>query len=432
MERHAMQALIAWKNNKNRKPLILQGARQVGKTWLMKEFGKTQFKKYAYFIFEKNEKLQSIFKGDLKTNRILESLEILAGFKITPDTLIIFDEIQECPDAITSLKYFNEELPEYPIIAAGSLLGVALHKGLSFPVGKVNFMTLYPLSFFEFLDAIGETVKLNYLQQEKLDVLAPFHDDLIALVKKYFFIGGMPEAVNSYAKEKDFNQVRTIQKEILRAYADDFSKHIPTGEQAKLRLVWDSIPSQLSKENRKFVYGHIQKGARAKEFENAIAWLESCGLIYKINRIKKPDLPLAAYKDLSAFKLFTVDIGLLSAMAALDATTLISGNEFFEEFKGALTEQYVLQQLMLYEDRLNIYYWTNENSTNEVDFLVQKSNEIIPIEVKAATNLQAKSLKTYISEFKPSKAIRYSGATFKKNDVIHDVPLYDIPYILNV
>jgi predicted AAA+ superfamily ATPase len=309
---------------------------------------------------------------------------------------------------------------------------VALHKGLSFPVGKVNFMTLYPLSFFEFLDAIGETVKLNYLQQEKLDVLAPFHDDLIALVKKYFFIGGMPEAVNSYAKEKDFNQVRTIQKEILRAYADDFSKHIPTGEQAKLRLVWDSIPSQLSKENKKFVYGHIQKGARAKEFENAIAWLESCGLIYKINRIKKPDLPLAAYKDLSAFKLFTVDIGLLSAMAALDATTLISGNEFFEEFKGALTEQYVLQQLMLYEDRLNIYYWTNENSTNEVDFLVQKSNEIIPIEVKAATNLQAKSLKTYIAEFKPSKAIRYSGATFKKNDVIHDVPLYDIPYILNV
>lgn len=430
MKRHAMEQLIDWKDNKNRKPLILQGARQVGKTWLMKEFGKKYFKKYAYFIFEKNEKLKSIFKGDLNVRRILESLEILAGFKITPDTLIVFDEIQDCPDAITSLKYFNEELPEYPIIVAGSLLGVALHKGLSFPVGKVNFMTLYPLSFFEFLDAMGEHMKLEHLQKDNFEVLKPFHDDLISLLKKYFFIGGMPEAVNSFVTERDFNKVRTIQTEILKAYSKDFSKHVPLSSQAKLKLVWDSIPNQLSKENKKFIYGNIEKGARAKEFEDAIAWLEACGLIYKVNRIKKPDLPLAAYKDLSAFKLFMVDLGLLSAMASLDVQTLISGNEFFEEFKGSLTEQYVLQQLKIYSDKLDIYYWAKETGTNEIDFVIQLSNDIIPIEVKASTNLQAKSLKSYIENFKPSKAIRFSGATYKQNEVITDVPLYDIPYIV--
>jgi len=431
MQRQAMQQLINWKNNPNRKPLILQGARQVGKTWLMKEFGKNNFKQVAYFVFEKNEKLQTIFKTDLNVHRILEALEILAGFKISPETLIIFDEIQDCPDAITSLKYFNEELPEYPIIAAGSLLGIALHNGLSFPVGKVNFMTLYPLSFFEFLDAIGEGIKLEYLKKGNFDALLPFHDELLTLLKKYFFIGGMPEAVNSYANEKDFNKVRTIQSEILRAYADDFSKHIPKIEQAKIRLVWNSIPSQLSKENKKFIYGNIEKGARAKEFENAIAWLEACGLVYKINRVKKPDLPLAAYKDLSAFKLFMVDLGLLSAMASLDAKTLISGNDFFREFKGALTEQYVLQQLMLYSEQLNICYWSKESGTNEVDFIIQLANEIIPIEVKASTNLQAKSLKYYIDEFTPKKAFRFSGATFKQNEITTDIPLYNIPQILN-
>lgn len=431
MERYAMQQLIAWKNSKDRKPLILQGARQVGKTWLMKEFGKTNFTKYAYFIFEKNEKLQNVFKGDLNVHRILESLEVLAGFKFTPETLIIFDEIQDCPDAITALKYFNEELPKQPIIAAGSLLGVTLHKGLSFPVGKVNFMTLYPLSFFEFLDAMGEDMKLEQLQKGNFDVLAPVHEDLIALVKKYFFIGGMPEVVNSYISERDFNKARAIQTDILKSYSKDFSKHIPTDKQAKVKLIWESIPTQLSKENKKFIYGNIEKGSRAKEFEDAISWLESCGLIYKINRIKKPDLPLSAYKDISAFKLFMVDIGLLSAMTLLDAKTLISGNEFFEEFKGALTEQYVLQQLIIYSDKLDIYYWSKESGTNEIDFIVQLLNEIIPVEVKASTNLQAKSLKAYISAFAPKRAFRYSGATFKEKEIVTDVPLYDIPAILN-
>ena len=431
MKRQAMDKLVSWKNDKNHKPLIIQGARQVGKTWLMKEFGKQYFKKTAYFIFEKNSKLQDIFKEDLNVNRILESLSILAGFKITPDTLILFDEIQECPDAITSLKYFYEQLPEHYIIAAGSLLGVALHNGLSFPVGKVNFLTLYPLSFYEFLDAIGENLKLEELEKGNFEILKPFHSDLIALLKRYFFIGGMPEVVLSYVTDKDFQKVRKIQNDILASYQDDFSKHIPKNELAKLRLLWESIPSQLAKDNKKFKYGAIQKGARAKEFENAIACLEACGLIYKINSIKKPDVPLSAYKDLSAFKLFMVDVGLLSALSLLDVTALLDKNEFFEEFKGALTEQYVLQQLIPYSNNLFISYWSNESNTNEVDFVVQYKNEIIPIEVKATTNLQSKSLKWFIEKYQTKKAIRFSGANFKKNDIVTDYPLYAIPVFMD-
>lgn len=430
MKREAMQDLIVWKDSKNRKPLIIQGARQVGKTWLMKEFGKLHFKQTAYFIFEKNTRLQDIFKTDMDIARILESLGILAGFKITPETLILFDEIQECPEAITALKYFYEQKPEYHIIAAGSLLGVALHKGLSFPVGKVNFLTLYPLSFYEFLSAIGEELKLEQLEKGNLYILVPFHEELLSLLKKYFFIGGMPESVLSYSEERDFQKVRQIQNDILTAYQDDFSKHIPTNEQAKLRMLWNSIPAQLAKENKKFMYGAIQKGARAKEFENAIACLEACGLIYKINRIKKTDLPLSAYKDLSAFKLFIVDVGLLAAMSSLDVKTLLDKNEIFEEFKGALTEQYVLQQLMPYSKELVIAYWTNESNTNEIDFVVQYKNEIVPIEVKASTNLKAKSLHWYIEKFHPVKALRFSGANFKKNDMITDYPLYAVPELV--
>ncbi|MBR1601079.1 MAG: ATP-binding protein [Alphaproteobacteria bacterium] len=430
MKRYAMKNLEKWKNDKNHKPLIIQGARQVGKTWLMREFGAQHFTKTAYFIFEKNERLQNIFKGDLDVQRILDSLSILAGFKITPNTLILFDEIQECPEAITALKYFYEQLPEYYIIAAGSLLGVALHSGLSFPVGKVNFMTLYPLSFYEFLDAIGENMKLEQLEQGNFDILKPFHNDLIELLKKYLFIGGMPEAVLSYATEKDLYKVCKIQNEILTSYQNDFSKHIPLNEQAKLKMLWASIPTQLAKENKKFMYGKIEHGARAKEFENAIAWLEACGLIHKVYRIKKPDLPLSAYKDLAAFKIFMTDVGLLSAMSNLDARILLDKNDIFEEFKGALTEQYVLQQLVPYSDELTITYWSNESNTNEIDFVVQYENEVIPVEVKAATNLQAKSLKWYIEKYKPQKAFRFSAADYKQNEVITDYPLYAIPVFI--
>ena len=432
MQRDAMQDLIAWKNSKNHKPLIIQGARQVGKTWLMKEFGKLNFKQTAYFIFEKNTRLQDIFKTDMDTDRILESLGILAGFKITPETLILFDEIQECPEAITALKYFYEQKPEYHIIAAGSLLGVALHKGLSFPVGKVNFLTLYPLSFYEFLSAIGEDLKLEQLKKGNLSILVPFHEELLSLLKKYFFIGGMPEVVLSYAEDHDFQKVRQIQNDILTSYKDDFSKHVPTNEQAKLRMLWNSIPVQLAKENKKFMYGTIQKGARAKEFENAIAWLEACGLVYKVYRIKKPDLPLSAYKDLAAFKLFMVDVGLLSAMSSLDVKTLLDKNEFFEEFKGSLTEQYVLQQLISCSKDLVVTYWTNESNTNEIDFVVQYKNEIIPIEAKASTNLKAKSLNWYIEKFHPTKALRFSGANFKQNNIITDYPLYSVPEFMRL
>lgn len=431
MKREAMQDLIDWKNSKNRKPLIIQGARQVGKTWLMKEFGKLHFKQTAYFIFEKNTRLQDIFKPDMDTDRILESLGILAGFKITPETLILFDEIQECPEAITSLKYFYEQKPEYHIIAAGSLLGVALHSGLSFPVGKVSFLTLYPLNFYEFLGAIGAELKLEQLEKGNLSILEPFHEELLSLLKKYFFIGGMPEVVLSYVQEKDFQKVRQLQNDILTSYQDDFSKHIPKNEQAKLRMLWDSIPTQLAKENKKFMYGTIQKGARAKEFENAIAWLEACGLVYRVNRIKKPDLPLNGYKDLSAFKLFMVDIGLLSAMSSLDVKTLLDKNDIFEEFKGALTEQYVLQQLIAQSKDLVIAYWTNDSNTNEIDFVIQYENEIIPVEVKASTNLKAKSLTWYIEKFHPTKALRFSGANFKQNEVITDYPLYAVPVFLD-
>ena len=430
MKRYAMKSLEKWKNDKNHKPLIIQGARQVGKTWLMQEFGAQQFKKTAYFIFEKNERLQNIFKGDLDARRILDSLSILAGFKITKDTLILFDEIQESPEAITSLKYFYEQLPEYYIIAAGSLLGVALHRGLSFPVGKVNFMTLYPLSFYEFLDAIGENMKLEQLEQGNLDILKPFHTDLIELVKKYLFIGGMPEAVLSYATEKDLYKVRKIQNEILFSYQNDFSKHIPLNDQAKLKMLWASIPTQLAKENKKFMYGKIEHGARAKEFENAIAWLEASGLIHRVYRIKKPDLPLSAYKDLSAFKIFMTDVGLLSAMSNLDAKILLDKNDIFEEFKGAITEQYVLQQLTPFSREITMTYWSNESNTNEIDFVVQYENEVIPVEVKAATNLQAKSLKWYIEKYKPQRALRFSTANFKQNEVITDYPLYAVPMFM--
>lgn len=431
MKRYAMKNLLEWKNNPHHKPLILQGARQVGKTWLMKEFGKQYFEKTAYFIFEKNTLLQDIFKVDLNPDRILEALSILAGFKITPQTLILFDEIQECPEAITALKYFQEQKPEYYIIAAGSLLGVALHKGLSFPVGKVSFLTLYPLSFYEFLDAMGESIMAEHLEKGDFKLLSAFHDKLMMLLKKYFFIGGMPAVVSDFAINQDFQNVRILQNEILISYQDDFSKHMPKNELAKVRLLWQSIPSQLAKENKKFVYGKIQKGSRAKEYENAIAWLEACGLIHKINRISKPDLPLNAYKDVSVFKLFMVDIGLLSAMSSLDAKTLLDKNEIFEEFKGALTEQYVLQQLVNYSEKLVLSYWSNESYTNELDFIVQYNNNVIPVEVKAGTNLQSKSLKFFIEKYHPKQAIRFSAATFKENDIITDCPLYAVPVFMN-
>ncbi len=424
MERIALKDLIKWKNSSNRKPLILQGARQVGKTWLMKEFGKLHFEKVAYFNFEKDKSLKTYFEHDFNVERILEDLSLVARFKLTPETLIIFDEIQACPEAITSLKYFCENAGEYLIISAGSLLGMWFHSGHSFPVGKVDLLTLYPLNFLEFLGALGLDMWGEYIERGEIEKLQIVHHDLMRTLKKYLYIGGMPAVVKDYVMNRDFESVRTEQNSILENYQSDFSKHIKGAELAKVRMVWNSLASQLAKENKKFIYGAIKKGARAKDFEDAILWLKACGLIHQIHCVKKPAIPLAAYDDLSAFKLFVVDVGLLSALSKLDAQVLLGDAAVFEEFKGALAEQYVLQEMMPHNKSLSIHYWTNDSATNEIDFLVQKASDIVPIEVKAGINLQSKSLSAFIAKFKSLKAWRFSSANYKQNEIITDYPLY--------
>ncbi len=424
MERKLIQKLKKWKDDPDRMPLILQGARQVGKTWLMQEFGRRYFKSVAYFVFEKNSILSNTFKTDMNVPRILETLEILAGKKITQETLIIFDEIQECPEAVTFLKYFCEQRPGYYLVSAGSYLGLAEHQGLSFPVGKVNFLTLYPLDFLEFLRAMGEELACDAIEKRNFEVLRPLHDTLIMWVKKYLYIGGMPKAVLDYQTHGDFMRVREVQNEILTAYAKDFSKHIPAADLPKVKLLWRSIPSQLAKENKKFVYGVVKPGGRAREYENAISWLCACGLIHQIHRVKKPAFPLCAYEDLSAFKLFLVDVGLLAALSHLNIKTILEKTSVFEEFKGALAEQFVLQELKSVNLDLDLHYWSNDTSTNEIDFLVQREDEIVPVEVKAGINLQSKSLSAFIVKFHSTKAIRFSAANHKQNEVIEDIPLY--------
>lgn len=429
MKRKLLKDLIEWKNSKDHKPLIIEGARQVGKTWLMKEFGATQYEKVAYINFDRNEKMCEIFNTDLDTERLIIAIELDAGFKIKPeDTLIIFDEIQECPRAITSLKYFNEDAPNYDIIAAGSLLGVAHHSGTGFPVGKVEFLKLYPLSFTEFLDAMGKEQYVELIEKQDFQMIKLFNTKFEDLLKQYSYIGGMPEVVQDFINNKDFNKVRTIQKRILSAYEKDFSKHIPSNTVEKVRMLWNSIPAQLAKENKKFIYGVIKKGARAKEFETALTWLKNAGLIYQINKITKPGLPIGAYEDLDSFKLFVLDVGLLGALVNLDAKTILDKYEIFQEFKGAMAEQYVLQQFKTIKD-LPIYYWSNETSRAEIDFIMQIDSDVIPVEVKATTNLQAKSLKVYMEKFKPNYAIRTSMADYKKTDNLIDLPLYTIERI---
>lgn len=432
MQRTEITNLITWKNSKSRKPLIIRGARQVGKTWLMKEFGKKEYKQTIYINFESSKHLISIFNTDFDIQRILTALQIETGIVCNAtNTLIIFDEIQEAPGAITSLKYFYETAPEYHIIAAGSLLGVALHQHTSFPVGKVKFIDLYPLSFTEFLIAIGQKDLVTLLENKSWDLIKSFKEKFILLLKQYYFIGGMPEAISAFSKNNDFNEVREIQNSILDAYEQDFSKHAPLEIVPRIRMVWSSISAQLAKENRKFIYGLIKKGARAKDFELAITWLIDCGLVHKINRISKPAIPLKAYTDLSAFKLFLVDIGLLNAMGNVDIKTLLMGNSIFEEFKGAITEQFVLQQL-LYSKEFDIYYWSAEKSNAEIDFLIQYMGQIIPIEVKADENLQAKSLKVFCEKYEPKLAIRTSMSNYRKEIWLINVPLYAIGQLQNI
>ena len=429
MYRIAIEKLYKWKNSKRRKPLIIEGARQVGKTWLMKEFGKQAYADTVYINFDSNSRMANLFSADLDTDRLIMGLELYAGRKINPEnTLLIFDEVQEVPRALASLKYFYENAPQYHIVCAGSLLGIALHQGTSFPVGKVDFLKLYPLSFSEFLMATGNERFAELLKNQDYEMITSFKQTYIDALKHYYFVGGMPEAVQSFAESKDFNEVRAIQKRILAAYEQDFSKHAPNEIVPKIRMLWNSIPSQLARENKKFIYGLVREGGRAREYETAIMWLSDCGLVHKVSRVNAAGIPLKAYEDLKAFKLFIVDVGLLGCMTGLRQRTLLDGDDLFVEFKGALTEQYVCQQLKTIED-LGVYYYTNDRGSCEIDFVVDTGEQIVPIEVKAETNLRAKSLKTYRERFEPELSVRTSMADYKKEDWLLNLPLYAIENI---
>ena len=429
MYRMAMENLLAWKQSRRRKPLIIEGARQVGKTWLMKEFGRQAYADTVYINFDSNARMAELFASDLDTKRLVLGLELYAGRKIDPENaLLIFDEVQEVPRALAALKYFCEDAPQYHIVCAGSLLGIALHRGTSFPVGKVDFLKLYPLSFQEFLMAIGQQQFSELLDQRDFSMITSFRETYADALKQYYFVGGMPEAVESFAENQDFNEVRQIQKRILAAYEQDFSKHAPNEVVPRLRMLWNSIPAQLAKENKKFIYGLVREGARAKDYETALLWLSDCGLVHRVSRVNAPGIPLRAYEDMKVFKLFVLDVGLLGCMTGLHQRTLLDGNALFVEFKGALTEQYVCQQLKTLAD-LELCYYTNDRGSCEVDFVVDTGGRVMPLEVKAETNLRAKSLKTYREKFSPELAIRTSMADYRKEDGLVNLPLYAIGQI---
>ena len=426
MYRSAMEQLNKWKQKTNKKPLIIRGARQAGKTWLMKEFGKTAYEKTVYINFDNNPQMKELFSLDMRIDRIIMGLELYVGHKISPhNTLLIFDEVQEVPKALSSLKYFNETAPEYQIICAGSLLGIALHQGTSFPVGKVEFMDLYPLSFTEFMRAMGKEQFVDLLDKGDFEMATMFRQDYVDLLKYYYYVGGMPEVVQSFVDNRDFNEAREIQERILAAYEQDFSKHAPNEAVPRIRMLWNSIPAQLTKENKKFIYGIIKEGARAKDYETALMWLTDCGLVHKVYRVTAPSIPLKAYEDLKAFKLFLADVGLLGCMVRLNQSVLLDRNELFKEFKGALTEQYVLQQLKTVKG-VDTYYWTNDRGNAEIDFLIDTGNEVVPIEVKAETNLKAKSLKTFCEKYNPKMAIRTSMTDYKQEDWLLNLPLWAV------
>ncbi|WP_042705286.1 ATP-binding protein [Methanomicrobium mobile] len=426
MYRELIGELAAWKDRADRKPLIIRGARQVGKTWLMKEFGDKYYAKTYYINFENSETLKGIFERDINPSTVIPNLELYLGEKIDAEaSLLIFDEIQEVPRALTSLKYFCEDAPEYNIICAGSLLGVALHQGTSFPVGKVEFLSLYPLSFTEFLMATGKEQFAGLIKDGNFDTVSRFRDIYIAALKSYYYIGGMPEVVADFAKNADYERAREIQTRIIDAYGQDLSKHAPSQIIPRIRMIWDSIPAQLSKENKKYIYGLIKEGARAKDFELALLWLCDCGLTYRINRVTAPRIPLKAYEDFKAFKLFVLDVGLLSCMVSLDSATLLNGNTLFSEFKGALTEQFVAQQIMRMKG-LDLFYWTNDKGSAEIDFLTSVAVDPIPIEVKAEENLRAKSLKTFREKFEPKTSVRVSMSDFRIDGDLINLPLYAI------
>lgn len=426
MKRDRIEDLKQWKESKSRKPLVLKGARQTGKTWLMKEFGKNEYKNTVYLNFESKKYLGDIFKSDFDIDRLIVALQAESGIVIDPSTtLIIFDEIQCAPEALTSLKYFNENAPQFHIVAAGSLLGMAFHNNVSFPVGKVDFLNLHPMSFKEFLCAVKEQKLLDILSSEDWKLIATYKDKFIERLKHYYFVGGMPEVVKTFRENQDFHEARKIQKQILNDYEQDFSKHAPASIVPRIRMVWNTILSQLAKENRKFIYGQIKSSARAKDFESAINWLVDCGLVYKVARVKKPNYPLKSYEDLNSFKLYLLDIGLLNAMGDIDPKIILQKNKLFTEFKGSVTEQYAVQQIKT-RDIYPAYYWSAERSNAEVDMLLQFRDQLVGIEVKAEENLQSKSLRFMYEKYRPDHAIRLSMSDYREQEWMTNIPLYAV------
>ena len=421
MERTAYQELVNWKNKKNRKPLIVNGARQVGKTWLLKSFGSRNFKNLAYINCDESPEIKSAFT-DFDTRRLIRIFSSLSGVEIAPEkTLIVLDEIQEAPLALTSLKYFCENAPEYHIAVAGSLLGIGLHEGTGFPVGKVDEINLYPLSFEEFCNALGKRQLMEQVKNHRWNELSTLSHAFIELLRQYYYVGGMPAVVKDYCENQNLIAVRQIQNQILADYKRDFSKHVPKETLPKVNIVWEAIPSQLAKENKKFIYSAIKKGSRAKDFENAIQWLLDAGLVYKVPRVVKIEKPLKFYEDFDSFKLFVVDLGLLGAMVQVSSKDVLVNTKAFTEYKGCFTEQYVLQELITLGQ--NVYYYSKENSTLEIDFIIQK-DDVYPIEVKAEENLRSKSLKTVYGNNPALKPCRFSMAGYRKQDWLTNVPLY--------
>ena len=426
MKRLLLDELEAWRTSADRKPLVLRGARQVGKTWLLKEFGEKHFDNVAYVRLEDNAAMQGLFEGSLEPERLLRGISAETGARIEAQkTLIILDEVQAVPRALTALKYFCEDAPEYAVAVAGSLLGVALNAGVSFPVGKVTFMDLHPLSFREFLLAMGESRLEQCIRKCDFDMIGVYRERFEDLLRLYYFVGGMPEAVQSYSTHSDFVEVRRIQSDILAAYQGDFAKHAGAVLGERCRLVFESLPRHLAKENKKFVYGVVKKGARGRDLDDALQFLLDAGLITKVPRISAPGLPLSAYADDASFKLFCTDVGLLGALAGVESKVIIEGNNLFTHFKGAMAEQYVCQQLVS-DNKLKPYYWSAERSSGEVDFVVQSNGEIIPIEVKAEENLRAKSLAFFCRDNDMTNAVRLSLSGYRHESWLTNIPLYAV------
>lgn len=426
MERIDIQKLISWKNSTDRKPLVLNGARQVGKTWLLREFARREYAKEAYIVCRKNDLVRQIFTQDFNVERILRALRAISGVDITPgDTLIILDEVQDIPEALEALKYFCENAPEYHIAVAGSLLGISLHSNVSYPVGKVNTLNVYPMNFEEFLLAKGEIEAYKLLTSRDFSVINLLHDKFVDLLRQYYYVGGMPEVVKKYVETGALQEVRRIQNEILHGYDRDFSKHAPKEQVPRIRMVWKSIPSQLFKDNKKFIYGTLRKGARANDFEIAIQWLIDAGLLYKVSRCTKPALPLDIYEDLAAFKLYMVDLGLLGAMVGTEPLQILINNAAFTEYKGGLTEQYVLQQMKSHGVS-PIYYHKTDDSRLELDFVIQRQAHLLPIEVKAEGNVRANSLSTLLKNTPSLTAVRYSMLPYKEQGQLTNIPLYAV------